>query len=160
MDLEELLQEKPKEKSLPDKPIVKPEHANPTQNLTREREIRNFALLNRWENESQRIKAIGVCFFNIPWKVVDRRVKSHIFLSLREERGQKLQIKNANVEISEHRVTTVSLLEIWEDTFKSLRNLAFDVFALLFRKSARNGPCETVHPTLRDLARVCNLGKQ
>ena len=139
---------------------MKPEHANPTQNLTREREIRNFALLNRWENECQTIKAIGVCFFNIPCKVVGRRVKSHIFLSLREEGGQKMQIENANVEITEYRVTTVSLLETWEDTSKYLRNLAFDILALLFRKSTRNGPCETVHPTLRDLVRVCNLGKQ
>ena len=110
-------------------------------------------------NWCQWFKAIGVCINNISWEIVERRVKSCIFLSVGAEWRQKLhQSNNDNVEITEHRVTTMSLWGTLEKFFKSHRNIAFEVFTLLSRKQARIESCEKFHTTLWDPVQVCNLG--
>ena len=97
VDVEDLLPEKPKEFVTPGKPMEKPEHVNPTKQSTRERQVKNFALINKWEHDCPRIRAIGVTINKTPWKVVEEKVESNIFLSLAKEGRRKLQRKYANV---------------------------------------------------------------
>ena len=71
---------------------------------------------------------------NSPWDIVDRRLKPHIFLSLREDVMRKLQSLYKNKEITEQRVTSMDLWKMLEDKFKT----SVRCFFLLSGKQLRN----------------------
>ena len=126
-----------------------------TNEMERDRQIRNSQLKLQWELKCQKITEAGVLCGEWPWNPCDQKCVSVLYLSI-DTKGRRLltqKFPHDNI----YNLTTFKPWELTEIALIRPRNITFDRYVLFSRKQKKGETVEQFYSILKELAENCDF---